>query len=506
MVPTLQETSEMKKLKQLNSFLVKELKNSKNEIAKLKEENDILKEKYEEMRGNIQKLISPEDMGLKIGHSVDEKSFSLLDEISNKDIEMASIKEEEDVSNSKYNSNKILEMPMPFHEIIDTILNPSADEQSVEIKKFHKPKEIKTDIAVAPIHKSTEESDSELITKETITNVPSRTFNAMNYGNDASNDFLVEKSESIISVGPNKQVKERYCYICSKEFTDQFTLKVHVETVHQGIKKFTCDSCGKKFTQKIGLKLHITAVHTKEKNYKFEIDTNDEEMETTSNLSLVEVKNTRPHQSIDKILKDPEDDMQMTCRTVTDAIPKSLIHQLINKTNFWNDDMEITTFLAEKFGSKNQAEKSFVPLNKPEDFKEIPKEKISTKVQTNNEEMKNYCEICSKQLKNKFTLKLHFETVHEGIKKFTCDLCGKKFTQKGGLNAHITCVHKKEKNYKCDQCGKSYFQAGGLTNHMTIHSEPKLQCDICYKLYYRPDVLKKHIKKYHSKSRTQCTH
>ena len=496
MLPILQETNEMEKLKQLNSILVKELKDSKNEIAKLKGENDILKEKYEEMRGNIKKLISPEDMELKIGHSVDEKSFSLLDEITNKDIEMASIKEEEDVSNSKYNSNKILEMPIPFHEIIDTILNPSADEQFIAVEKFHKPNQ--TDIA--PRHKFTEESDFELITKETITNVPSRTLNAMNYGNDASNDFLVEKSESIISAGPKKQVKERYCYICSKEFTDQFTLKVHVETVHQSIKKFTCDSCGKKFTQKIGLKLHITAVHKKEKNYKFEIDTNAEEMETTSNLSLVEVKNTCPHQSIDKILKDPEDDMRMPCRTVTDAIPKSLIHQLINKTNFWNDDMEITTFLVEKFGSKNQAEKYFVPLNKPEDFKEILKEKISSKVQTNDEEMKNYCEICSKQFKNKFTLKLHFETVHEGIKKFTCDLCGKKFTQKGGLNAHITCVHKKEKNYKCDQCGKAYFQAGGLTNHMTIHSEKRRQCQICQKLFFRLDVLKKHIKRFHFSS------
>ena len=77
MLPILQETNEMEKLKQLNSILVKELKDSKNEIAKLKGENDILKEKYEEMRGNIKKLISPEDMELKIGHSVDEKSFSL---------------------------------------------------------------------------------------------------------------------------------------------------------------------------------------------------------------------------------------------------------------------------------------------------------------------------------------------------------------------------------------------------------------------------------------------
>ena len=59
MLPTLKETSKMKKLEQLNSILVKELKDSKNEIAKLKGENEILKEKYEKLRDNIKKLIPP---------------------------------------------------------------------------------------------------------------------------------------------------------------------------------------------------------------------------------------------------------------------------------------------------------------------------------------------------------------------------------------------------------------------------------------------------------------
>ena len=71
---------------------------------------------------------------------------------------------------------------------------------------------------------------------------------------------------------------------------------------------------------------------------------------------------------------------------ITDVIPKSSIHQPINATNFGNDDMEMTTsnsFLAEKFGSKNQAKKSFVTLNKPEDDMEIPKKNITSTVQTN---------------------------------------------------------------------------------------------------------------------------
>ena len=133
------------------------------------------------------------------------------------------------------------------------------------------------------------------------------------------------------------------------------------------------------------------------------IDAKDEEMEMTGtqSLPLVEEKITPPNQgTIEKTLKVPEDDMQMTCRIVTDAIPKSSIHQPINATSFGNDDMEMTTsnsFLAEKFGSKDQAQitakTSFVALNKPEIDMEIPRENISFKVQTNIDTNKEKAEM-----------------------------------------------------------------------------------------------------------------
>merc|ERR1719433_2200536 len=124
-------------------------------------------------------------------------------------------------------------------------------------------------------------------------------------------------------------------------------------------------------------------------------------MTGTQYLPLVEGKITPPNQStIEKTLKVPEDDMQMTCRILTDAIPKSSIHQPINATSFGNDDMEMTTsnsFLAEKFRSKDQAQitakTSFVALNKPEIDMEIPRENISFKVQTNIDTNKEKAEI-----------------------------------------------------------------------------------------------------------------
>ena len=180
--------------------------------------------------------------------------------------------------------------------------------------------------------------------------------NATNFGNDdmemtTSNSFLAEK------FGSKNQAKKSFVTLNKPEDDMEIPKKNITSTVQTNI------------------------------------DTKDEEMEMTGtqSLPLIEGKITPPHQStIDKTLKVQEDDMQMTCRIVTDAIPKSSINQPIDATNFGNDDMEMTTshsVLAQKFGSKNQAQntakKSFVTLNNPEDDMEIPKEKISSIVQTN---------------------------------------------------------------------------------------------------------------------------
>ena len=52
------ETDEIKKLKLLNSFLIKELNQFKNENLKLKQENEILKSKFEELKDKNKKLMA----------------------------------------------------------------------------------------------------------------------------------------------------------------------------------------------------------------------------------------------------------------------------------------------------------------------------------------------------------------------------------------------------------------------------------------------------------------
>ena len=145
------------------------------------------------------------------------------------------------------------------------------------------------------------------------------------------------------------------------------TLKKAIEDLKKEKEKQTKDNSElKKENEKLKKKIAILddMEIPKEKissTVQTNIDAKDEEMEMTGtqSLPLVEGKITPPHQIIDKTLKVQEDDMQMTCRIVTDAIPKSSINQPIDATNFGNDDMEMTTshsVLAQKFGSKNQAQ------------------------------------------------------------------------------------------------------------------------------------------------------
>ena len=61
---------------------------------------------------------------------------------------------------------------------------------------------------------------------------------------------------------------EKYkCEICKHNFSSKHNLKVHMENVHEGLKRFTYDKCAKKFTEKKALTLHIKGVHEKIKEF-----------------------------------------------------------------------------------------------------------------------------------------------------------------------------------------------------------------------------------------------
>ena len=51
------------------------------------------------------------------------------------------------------------------------------------------------------------------------------------------------------------------CDSCGKEFSQAGSLKIHINSVHNGQKDHKCDSCGKAFSGAGDLKKHINSVH-----------------------------------------------------------------------------------------------------------------------------------------------------------------------------------------------------------------------------------------------------
>ena len=66
----------------------------------------------------------------------------------------------------------------------------------------------------------------------------------------------------------HKGLKKYKCIKCDKSFGQSGNLKRHNETVHMGLKKFKCNKCGKAFGKAENLKIHNETVHEGLKKYK----------------------------------------------------------------------------------------------------------------------------------------------------------------------------------------------------------------------------------------------
>ena len=51
------------------------------------------------------------------------------------------------------------------------------------------------------------------------------------------------------------------CHICNKTFTQKYSLKVHISSVHNGVRPFECRTCHKWFCRQYVLKRHCQKFH-----------------------------------------------------------------------------------------------------------------------------------------------------------------------------------------------------------------------------------------------------
>ena len=85
-------------------------------------------------------------------------------------------------------------------------------------------------------------------------------------------------------------------------------------------------------------------------------------------------------------------------------------------------------------------------------------------VSTQKENLKNHketvkqgklqCNKCHKTFKTRHNLKVHEESVHEKLRKFSCEICPYKATQAGALKIHMSLRHSAtwDFKHKCTLC------------------------------------------------------
>jgi len=114
------------------------------------------------------------------------------------------------------------------------------------------------------------------------------------------------------------------------------------------------------------------------------------------------------------------------------------------------------------------------------------------------------CHVCEKTLCSANALKVHIESVHEGIKRFSCNMCTTSFVYEAYLKHHIQVVHEgyKPPEATCPDCGKQFKFISNMTRHRRItHRGEDVQrrhfCQLCKVVFMKVSLLHKHMREEH---------
>jgi len=114
------------------------------------------------------------------------------------------------------------------------------------------------------------------------------------------------------------------------------------------------------------------------------------------------------------------------------------------------------------------------------------------------------CHICEKTLCTNNALKVHIETVHDGIRRYSCKFCNNSFIYASHLKTHILVVHQNFKNPKaiCPDCGKQFKFISTMKRHQrVVHLGEKVPkrhyCSQCRQVFNKESQLTGHLRERH---------
>ena len=315
-----------------------------------------------------------------------------------------------------------------------------------------------------------------------------------------------------LKLKPTKQAskgEEIPCKICNKTF-DRFYMKVHIATVHDGVKEFKCTECDKFFSRKEHLKTHFKGVHAGKKQFNCATCQDDftqvnqlrHHMETVHDANFKDSKDLKNHTASEHIKPQDQEKREAArpfmCSTCginfttrfkltrhTNAVHEKIKPFMCNEcgTSFADKrglEMHISALHDEKIANIFQLIVMKKKIKTGDAFKAHPcphcdvrctrKDHLTRHIKTVHEKQRfDKCPICQKTFNQPYRLKKHIENVHEGKKSFECprEGCDKTFSFQQSISKHIERVHEGKRPFSCDICGASFNNRLYLARHIS---------------------------------------
>ncbi|XP_023951759.1 zinc finger protein 227 [Bicyclus anynana] len=248
------------------------------------------------------------------------------------------------------------------------------------------------------------------------------------------------------------------CPNCTKVFSMQNYLHIHIERVHYP-KKIKCDICPKKFSTKRVLKHHLRTEHIP--------------------------------------MKCKDCDIELPSKK---ALKFHLDHHKVNTCPFCNKGYRNIKYfkLHMKYCGK---------IGNPDTYICDICQKAYQAKSGLNSHMKTAhgfgkvlsCKWCNKKFDVISRLNDHIVT-HTKEKKFYCEKCGGKFVTHKSLINHIR-LHTGERPYPCSLCDQSFLSASRRLEHQKRkHFEPAHKCSLCEAKFVTRYEWRKHLKRHFKQS------
>jgi DNA-directed RNA polymerase subunit RPC12/RpoP len=202
----------------------------------------------------------------------------------------------------------------------------------------------------------------------------------------------------------------------------------------------------------------------------------EEFLATTRDLEIYWIKESKKEQlePIDKDADFEYDKSKEMMITRSDNFGILNVKDII--TNVYPESKEI----------KNTSEHIY-PLPTINDIDIITEEQPRSK-------LAHICFECGKTYKSNRDLKRHIKS-HE-VKSIQCEICSQTFVHKSHLKVHYNSIHEGI-TYKCNGCEKIFTQRNNLRRHTeSVHEDKKVKCEECKKLFSNTASLGKPRKKY----------